>query len=430
MNSLPHTDYHHSNILPGRKSNLRLNDQIIPKPTDINMGEKILKVPTPKEHPYASHIPRYSLFPSYGSSAGSIKEEQRDIHSTVPNSAPDVTLLSKTKGNAYRHELLKPPSKKAVTWAEEDTGFFEYPKPIKGESQVFYPTPTKLMNPKPKHDLLPITDKTSKILTNLEQTHWLTSYQMHYSGYEKGNLKMDYRQKHTRQRNSYTAPQRVKPTDFLSSTLTDDSSRINDVSTGMIGPTAPLPATYQPPLHRAASAATLPWKPQESSVNCNEAPESNQRGHSLPEHSGGLAHAHSNDLSHGASLRQRRGLESEENGTQTHPCRQETSHNRGTERPLLDGNLNLNSLSKDVGNLHPNDVMRLNSCAFPRPPVLPRIQPLSRERLRELQDSYSKTQVHHRFNHSIPHTPVNLRDNICTGRRHNFYGVNAFYLHG
>ncbi|KAK7886240.1 hypothetical protein WMY93_025861 [Mugilogobius chulae] len=190
MGSQQRTDYHHSNVVPARKSNLRLNDQIIPKPTDINMG------PTPKEHPYASHIPRYSMFPSYDFSDGSANVEQCKVHSSVPNSAPDVTLLSKTKGNAYRHELLKPPTrtKKAVTWAEERTGFLEYPKPLKGESQIFYPTPTKLMHPKPKYDLLSLSDGTSKILTNLEQTHWLTTYQIHFSGYEKGNLKMNYRQ--------------------------------------------------------------------------------------------------------------------------------------------------------------------------------------------------------------------------------------------
>ncbi|XP_072317589.1 uncharacterized protein [Eucyclogobius newberryi] len=373
----------------------------IPKPTDINMGEKILKVPTPKEHPYASHIPRYSMFPSYSSSVC-------DVHGTEPNSAPDVTLLSKTKGNAYRHELLKPPTrtKKAVTWAEEHAGFLEYPKTLKGKSQVFYPTPTTLVRPKLKHDLVPSSDETRKMLENQERTHWITSYQMHYSGYEKGHLKMDFRQKHIRPsgRNAHTAPQRDKPTmAFVSSTLTDDYKRTDDVSAGTTDPTARPRATFPAPLHRPTSAAALPQRPRQNSVNCNEELGPNQRGHSPPEHSG-------DDLPHGASHRQQSGgFEREEHGSQTQ------ENVRDTERPLQDGEL-----------------MRLNPCVLPRPPVLPGIRPLSGEgqSLKELQDSFSKTQVHHRVNSSTTRTPVNPRDNVCTGRRHDFYGVNAFFLHG
>ncbi|KAI2655476.1 maturase K [Labeo rohita] len=38
----------------------------VPKPTDIDMSKKMIKVDIPREHPYSSHISRYpAIFPSY-----------------------------------------------------------------------------------------------------------------------------------------------------------------------------------------------------------------------------------------------------------------------------------------------------------------------------------------------------------------------------
>ncbi|XP_059423145.1 uncharacterized protein C7orf31 homolog [Carassius carassius] len=51
-----------------KRCNIRLNDQLVPKPTDIDMSKKTIKVDIPREHPYSSHISRYpAIFPSYRS---------------------------------------------------------------------------------------------------------------------------------------------------------------------------------------------------------------------------------------------------------------------------------------------------------------------------------------------------------------------------
>lgn len=81
-----------------------------------------------------------------------------------------------------------------------------------------------------------------------------------------------------------------------------------------------------------------------------------------------------------------------------------------------------------------------NPCIIPRPPVLPCISPMGRGEgatlghcvtsLRELQDSFSKTNIHRQFNSSITAAAVDVRDNICRGKKHNFYGINCYYLHG
>lgn len=81
-----------------------------------------------------------------------------------------------------------------------------------------------------------------------------------------------------------------------------------------------------------------------------------------------------------------------------------------------------------------------NPCILPRPPVLPGIRPVdkvgpvSREdtalSLLDFQNSFSKSTTHRNFNSSITRAAVNLRDNVVTGKKHDFYGINCYYLHG
>lgn len=62
----------------------------------------MIKVPTPKQHPYASHVSQFAVFPSFRSpddpETGLRASCQRFPSALIPNSAPDVTLISKTKG--------------------------------------------------------------------------------------------------------------------------------------------------------------------------------------------------------------------------------------------------------------------------------------------------------------------------------------------
>lgn len=74
-----------------------------------------------------------------------------------------------------------------------------------------------------------------------------------------------------------------------------------------------------------------------------------------------------------------------------------------------------------------------NPCIMPGHPVLPDI--LSEDRVRthsllDVQNSFTKTAAHHNFNNSVTRAAVNLRDNVVTGKKHNFFGINCNYLHG
>lgn len=66
------------------------------------------------------------------------------------------------------------------------------------------------------------------------------------------------------------------------------------------------------------------------------------------------------------------------------------------------------------------------------PPILPGI--VGRQKadsaLLHLQNSFSKTAAHRNFNSSITYAVVNLNDNVVSGKKHNFFGINSCSLHG
>uniref|UniRef100_A0AAX7T0D3 Uncharacterized protein n=1 Tax=Astatotilapia calliptera TaxID=8154 RepID=A0AAX7T0D3_ASTCA len=308
-------------------------------------GGKMIKIAIPKEHPYSSHISRFAMFPSFHSPddphTGVRAASQSFLNLSIPNSAPDITLLSKTKGAPYRLESLETPlktRKKAVMWTGEH-GFFD------GESQVFYPTPPKMVLPNLKlRDWdLTLSERTSNILKNMEKTLWVTSYQMHYTGSGPANPFMtdDFKEKMTNFAgiNSHTS-NLVKAIDVL-----------NDKKLFKVGRNIP---------------------------SCSPLLE-----------------------------------DKDQTGRESHP-------------KLLPG-------AEDRERLHGNS----NPCIMPRSPVLPGSSSIGTVgksgaalTLLDLQHSFSKSEAHRKFNSSITHAAVNLRDNVVCGKKHNFYGINCYYIHG
>ena len=79
-----------------------------------------------------------------------------------------------------------------------------------------------------------------------------------------------------------------------------------------------------------------------------------------------------------------------------------------------------------------------NPCIQPRPPALASTQlgrktgrvPLGRSHssLLELQDSFSKTEVHQRLHSTLQGATADLRLNTSTGRKHQFNGLNCYYF--
>ncbi|XP_022050177.2 uncharacterized protein C7orf31 [Acanthochromis polyacanthus] len=277
----------------GRKtSKIRLNDQLIPKPTDINLGEKMIQIATPKEHPYSSHISRFAMFPSFRSpddpETGVRAASQPFLSLIMPHGAPDISLLSKTKGAPHRHEIIETPvkTKKTVKWTGEH-GFYDKTKLLKGENQVFYPTPPKtvLPNPKIRDWDFSLSERTSNMLKNLERALWVTSYQMHYTGLGPANpLKMDdFKDKMITGILSHTAPlqERSHP-EFVPSKPKQGCKRRQGRSTFSPSAAELLKAA----LNRSSASATVNQHgPREIRATYNEAPDPHQMGQSQSEYS-------------------------------------------------------------------------------------------------------------------------------------------------
>ncbi|KAK1795255.1 hypothetical protein P4O66_010429, partial [Electrophorus voltai] len=170
----------------------------IPKPTDINIGEKLINISIQREHPYQSHISRCAMFPTYRSpddpDRGVRVACKLPLDPLLPAGAPHVTLLKKTKGAPYRHELLDVPMatrRNVTTWPGQN-GFQnhsalsapQYAKPVKGETQMFYPKAPKTLCPNPslRTRSATLSARTASVLRNLEKARWISSYQLHHTG--------------------------------------------------------------------------------------------------------------------------------------------------------------------------------------------------------------------------------------------------------
>ncbi|XP_074508546.1 sperm-associated microtubule inner protein 4 [Sebastes fasciatus] len=504
-----------------RKSKVRLNDQLIPKPTDINMAEKMIKIATPKQHPFSSHISQFAMFPSFRSpddpETGVRAASQPFLNHLIPNSAPDVTLLSKTIGSAYRHEVLDTSMKtrkKAVTWSGEH-GFLDHAKPLKGENQVFYPIPPKtvLPNGKLRDWDLSLSERTSNMLKNLERSHWVTSYQMHHTGSGPANpLQMDdFKEKMCAitGMNSHTAPLRERSFPVFVPSKPRGGWRRRQGST--CSPAA-AELTNLSPAPNQGTAAINQHRPQEITAKYNEAPDPNQRGHhSQSKYSSGSTEARSAEPSQEVLHKQQTESSAYE-GRMRENCKFQldgspievsvsqssreanAARNADKERPLdlcncplsqeeMEVNrekslmepcvkdepsskneyfkdernvssISQSSMAKDLAGIESHAKLSSRAapwhetpphsictpCILPRPPVLPGIRPEDRVEtsgregaalcLLDLQNSFSKTKAHRDFNNSITRAAVNLRDNVVTGKKHDFYGINCYYLHG
>uniref|UniRef100_A0A667ZX20 Uncharacterized protein n=1 Tax=Myripristis murdjan TaxID=586833 RepID=A0A667ZX20_9TELE len=334
--------------------------------------EKMIKAAIPKEHPYSSHIPRFAMFPSFHSpddpETGVRAASQHVLNPLIPASAPEVTVLRKTIGDPYRHEILVKPMttrRKAVMWTGEH-GF-----PVRKKGRVLHPGPPKIVFPNPKLRKwdVSLSERTANMLKNVERTHWLTSYQMDYTGSGPANpLKID-----------------------------DFKEKMRDLATG--GMTPHTTQLVEAEVNKEKSPTELCCKDVQRSKKQDFKVGSNPFS-----------------LSRLALAKDQAVIGSDTEVLQRAALEQERLQK-------------VNELPRSIS----------NPCMLPRPPALPYTHPVGGERaalgrcfpsLRDLQDSFSESEVHRSFNSSIVGAAVDLRDNICMGRKHNFYGVNCSYLHG
>uniref|UniRef100_A0A087XBG2 Sperm microtubule inner protein 4 n=1 Tax=Poecilia formosa TaxID=48698 RepID=A0A087XBG2_POEFO len=439
----------------------------IPKPTDINLFERTIKTATLKEHPYSSHISRFAMFPSFLSpddpERGVRAASQRFINPLVPNKPPDVSLLSKTiaTGGPYRHEILENPVKSrkmAVSWTGEN-GFLDHSKPVKGETQIFYPAPPKtiLPNPKLRQWDLSLSERTSNILRNLERELWITSYQMDFTGSGPANpLKTDdFKEKISTLTgiNSRSAPLRESSCPvFVPSkpkagrrqrlqTKRSDSPNFAGLQMSNVNQsTAPSYIYQKQPQELMATynkerAVDHGRERENRKIRFDESLMQESESKSNEGTTVHLSNTQCN-LSGESSFQREAKVKMETNSTEL-----QKEDPQIKKQPLRVGYPLGSELHDALSNKEDKKTKgsglrssRPNVSILPRRSVFSGTEAAGRTgttlTLLDLQNSFSKSEAHRRFNNSITHAAVDLRDNVVTGKRHNFYGINCNHIHG
>uniref|UniRef100_A0A8B9MMT5 Uncharacterized protein n=1 Tax=Accipiter nisus TaxID=211598 RepID=A0A8B9MMT5_9AVES len=110
---------------------------------------RLLCLPFPTSHPYQTHISTYAMIPNFRShedfDTAIDASSHQPFHPNIPTKAFDVVVLTKTRGNPYRYEVVRIPSdsqKKAVHWPGQHTYFQGCKK-----GQICYSNPPKIVAP-------------------------------------------------------------------------------------------------------------------------------------------------------------------------------------------------------------------------------------------------------------------------------------------
>uniref|UniRef100_A0A3Q2QRK9 Uncharacterized protein n=1 Tax=Fundulus heteroclitus TaxID=8078 RepID=A0A3Q2QRK9_FUNHE len=425
------------------------------KKSNVHFNDQMIKTATLKEHPYSSHISRFAMFPSFLSpddpERGVRAASQTFLNPVIPNKAPDVTLLSKTIGGPYRHEILETPGKNremAVSWTGQN-GFLD------GEKQIFYPAPPKTVLPNPQLRAwdLSLSERTSNMLRNLERKLWITSYQMDFTGMQpkrfSRNLDILHRFEHLRfskalndlviqTERSYPVFVPSKPKGGRGR---KQQSKLNESSYSPNSAGLQMPAANQ----STASSYMNHQQPQVIMSNYNEAGVMTQMDHSQSESRTAFIDAQRTDPSLEFLQQQQartesavdHGREGENrkirfNESLMHESKSKSSQDVAAQLSGTQQHFNLNNQPYSLKERKRKSMeLQKDACILPRPHTLPGIPHTNAsETVLGLQNSFSKSEAHQRFNSSITPAAVNLRDNVVTGKRHSFYGINCNHIHG
>uniref|UniRef100_A0A8B9VJ44 Uncharacterized protein n=1 Tax=Anas zonorhyncha TaxID=75864 RepID=A0A8B9VJ44_9AVES len=340
-------------------------------------------------------------------------------------------------GNPYRHEVVSiPPDslKKALHWPGQYT-YFQVEK-----GQIYYPNPPKMVAPNStfkelEHNLSP---RTTNMLRNTERAQGITTYSRNFTGKQLG------------------------PMNPL--ILDDYYMKAVGRLTGELGTDVELKETFLSslsqvrPLEGRTARLLQGRRPHESILqeqgSCQEQAQPPclyyQKDHYLDTELPINEFQKITDTWQTEALykRQFSGMSELESLPKSAHCLscedtkpklldQHTVWENpvSLNKPLLPQDVNSEERRIELHNLWYQEASqpawrpeRRTETALPE--WIPGFEVLQRPTaLLELQDSFSKTAAQKRFHDSINGETKDLRDNITEGRRHKFYGFNAFYFH-
>uniref|UniRef100_M4AHK8 Uncharacterized protein n=1 Tax=Xiphophorus maculatus TaxID=8083 RepID=M4AHK8_XIPMA len=335
---------------------------------------------------------------------------------------------------------------KTLTWFKDDH------TTATRETKIFYPAPPKtiLPNPKLRRWDLSLSERTSNILRNLERKLWITSYQMDFTVTCKTEMLMLL----------FFLQRELSCPVFVPSkpkggrrrrlqTKRSDSPNFAGLQMSNVNQSTAPSYVYQK-------------QPQELMANYNKVTDMSQMGHSQSESETGLIDVliqeSESKSSEGATVHlsntQQFNLSRESSFQREAKVKTETNSMEELQKedpqikkqPLRVGNPLRSELhdalsSKEDDKTNGSELLSSlpNVSILPRGSVFLGVPTNTFETagrtgtnltLLDLQNSFSKSEAHQRFNNSITHAAVDLRDNVVTGKRHNFYGINCNHIHG
>nr|XP_027306764.2 uncharacterized protein C7orf31 homolog [Anas platyrhynchos] len=437
---LPVEQYYDVTLL--KKSDVRMNDDLLHKPP--SSLAKPLCLPFPISHPYQTHISRYAMFPNFRSpedrDTGVDASNHQPFHPNIPSKPYDVVVLRKTKGNPYRHEVVSiPPDslKKALHWPGQYT-YFQLPKFAEEKGQIYYPNPPKMVAPNStfkelEHNLSP---RTTNMLRNTERAQGITTYSRNFTGrgpmnplilddyYMKavgrltGELGTDVELKET----FLSSLSQVRPLEGRTARLLQGRRPHESIlqEQGSCQEQAQPPCLYYQKDHYLDTG--LPINEFQKIADTWQTEALYKRQFS------GMSELESLPKSaHCLSCEDIKPKHLDQHTVWENPV--------SLNKPVLPQDVNSEERRIELHNLWYQEASqpawrpeRQRETALPE--WIPGFEVLQRPTaLLELQDSFSKTAAQKRFHDSINGETKDLRDNITEGRRHKFYGFNAFYFH-
>ncbi|CAM4594605.1 sperm-associated microtubule inner protein 4 [Lepidochelys kempii] len=416
----------------------------------------------------------------------------RPFHANVPTKAYDVIVLRKTKGNPYRHEVINIPSdsqKEALHWPGQHA-YFHFPKFVEGSSQIYYPKPPKTVAPNATCNPLEpnLSSRTTNMLRNVERAQWITTYNHDFTGrgpmnplvLDDYNMKLigrvtgelgeDVELKETFLPSlSQVRPLEGRIARFLQSRRPHESVlQEQDSSDVRVPPVlytvhAVIPSYSDVILSNRKTATNLDQQCKHTENEAKKREEDSLQTLHLPQACYQRDESQDNrrivnkfqkitdTWQMEALYRRQLAVRPDSDPSPTpswnslyyedlkpsHLDQYIVWHNPVS---LCKPGVPKNQTGGEDGHFQPecNDQEEtqyaLNLDGNPPNMALPEWIPNSgvprpQTSLLELQDSFSKTGAHKRFHNSIKGEAKDLRDNIHEGRRHTFYGFNAFYFY-
>uniref|UniRef100_A0A8C2YBS8 Sperm microtubule inner protein 4 n=1 Tax=Coturnix japonica TaxID=93934 RepID=A0A8C2YBS8_COTJA len=391
---LPTKQYYDVTML--KKSDVNSFFLFILLPTEIN--SRPLSLPFPTSHPYHTHISKYAMFPDF--------RPIEDQDTGIPCKASDVVVLKSTKG------------KMVLCWLITYSGIL-FRTLLKSHDSFLMKlkNPSKTVAPNSILREFKLSQRKTNLLRNIERSQRMTTYKLNFTGRGPMNpLNLD-----------------------------DYYMKAVGQLTGVLGTDVELKESFMSslsqtrPLEGRIARKMQGRRPRESTLQEQQAkpPQLSHQKYHLDTGLPISKHQRITDRLQTEAFYQ--GQFSGRPEIQPFPredLKQCTIWENPPSKAVLpqdenreEGKIVLQKLWNQEASQpawRPED--RLRDEAMPE--CIPGSGVARRPTvLMELQDSFSKTAAHKWFHDSINGERKDLRDNISEGRRHEFYGFNAFYFH-